>query len=293
MSMAQNFEQQVSDIKIPEIDVHDRVTAAISSRKNKKNIVHPKLLIAAVISLLFIVGTGFASVKIINLYNEQGEQWVSIQPFNEENAKPETTTRGVSDYYLTLIEEGEAIAVYHPDNNKDQVVYVRSKPVEYRQWDKLVNDSRHSFSLPSSLSDKFDFQFAIIHRAAVEPNKDSLIEESRTNGNKVTYEKLKLLEEVLAVTLNFIIGDYNYTVTMSEGRSWETVYTDLFHNVGSQKLKVSGIDGFLTTDEYGTKMLWRSSDEMGDVFFDVSTSNTSPHVAEELTSLLNQLAAGH
>jgi len=291
MSTVQSFEQQVNEIKIAEIDVHDQVMYAISAGKNRRNIAQPKLLFAAVISLAFIMVTGFASVKIINLYNEKGEKWVSIQPFNEEQAKPVLSTGGVSDYYLTLIEEGEAIAVYNPNNNVNGVVSVRSKPVEYKQWDRLVMDASYSFPLPASLNDKFDFQFANINRAGVEPNTERLIEESRAKGNKVTYEKLKVFEEILSVTLVFNISEYNYTVTMSEGQSWETVYTDQFHNEGSQQLIVSGIDGYLTSNEHQTLALWRSSEEMGDVFFNISTNNTSPRVAEEITSLLSQLVA--
>ena len=107
----------------------------------------------------------------------------------------------------------------------------------------------------------------------------------------MTYEKLKALEEILSVTLVFIIGDYDYTVTMSDGQSWRKVYTDRFHNEGSQQLKVSGIDGYLTSNEHRTNVMWRSSEEMGDVFYDVSTNNTSPHAAEEITSLLSQMVA--
>lgn len=125
MSTVQSFEQQVNEIKIDEIDVNEQVMMVISSRKNRRNMLQPKLLIAAVISLVLIAGTGIASFHMINLNNEKGEHWVSILPFNEEQAKPATEISGMSDYYLTLIEEGEAIAVYNPTNNEDQVVTVR------------------------------------------------------------------------------------------------------------------------------------------------------------------------
>ena len=291
MSAVQSFEQQVNEIKVPEIDVHDQVMYAISTREHRSNPIQSKWLIAAVISLVLVVGTGFASVKIINLYNDKGEQWVSILPFNEEQEKPAISTDGTSDYYLTLIEEGEAIAVYNPNNNDDRVVAVRTKPVQYKQWDRLIMDVSDSFPLPASLNDQFIFQFATISHAAVEPNTESLIEESRANGDKVTYEKLELLDDVQSLTLVLMVGGYDYTVSMFEGQSWETVYTDQIHNGGSQQLKISGIDGYLTSNEHRTNVMWRSSEEMGDVFYDVSTNNTSPHAAEEITSLLSQMVA--
>ena len=157
MSAVQSFEQQVNEIKVPEIDVHDQVMHAISARKNRSIMFQPKLLIAVAISLVVLMGTGFASVKIINLYNDKGEQWVSILPFNEEQTKLQIAERGILDYYLTLIEEGEAIAVYSPNNNDNRVVSVSSKPVEYKQWDRLIMDVSDSFPMPASLNNKFNF----------------------------------------------------------------------------------------------------------------------------------------
>lgn len=291
MSMIQSLEQQVNEMKIAEIDVHDQVMHAISARKNRRNTIQPKLLIAVVISLVFIVGTGFASVKFINLYNDKREQWVSILPMNEEEARLSAETRGISDYYLTLIEEGEAIAVYNPNNNDDQVVSVRPKPVQHNEWNQLIIDVGDRFPLPKSLSEQYDFQFATINRAAIEPNTEKLIEESKANGNKVTYEKLKLEEDIHSLTMVLMIGGNDYTISMYEGKSWGTVYTTEFNKEGSQPFKVGGIDGYITSDEFQTFAMWRSSESMGDVFYQIYTNNTSHQANDEIKTLLNELVA--
>lgn len=43
---------------------------------------------------------------------------------------------------------------------------------------------------------------------------------------------------------------------MSEGQSWETVYTTEFNNKVSQQFKISEIEGYLTSDEFQTSAMW-------------------------------------
>lgn len=56
---------------------------------------------------------------------------------------------------------------------------------------------------------EINFQFATVNRAAAESNTELLIEESQATGNKVTYEKLKLEEDIDSLTMVFMIEDYD------------------------------------------------------------------------------------
>lgn len=287
MSTTKSLEQQIRDIQLPQIDIHDSVMHTISSKKQPINIFQSKLLVASVICIL-LIGTGFASLKYMKLYNDKGEEWVNIQPYNQQHTRPNTDTNDFNEY-LSLLNEGEAIAVFNPINNDGQVVSVLTKPITYMQWNDFKEKVGNRFPLPKVLDAGFSFNSGGISLTAVMQDNKKLIQESMENGNKITYEKVDVLDQIAFISMSLLKESHEYTISMFNGPLWDTVYTDMLNSPNLQKIVVHGTEGIVATNSDESEAIWRSSAEHGDVFYSITTTNKTEQVANEIVSLLSML----
>jgi len=282
MSTVQTLEQQIANINMPETDIHDKVMESISSTQlQKKHPVNTKLLIAASISILLILGSGFASFQYIILYNDKGEQTLNIQPYSSTEKSPDYPKQ-----YLDLIAEGEAIAIYDPNNNDNKLITVSSKAKTYNDWNTFINDVENSYPIPTTLPDSYTFISGTIAYAAKFPDTDKLIQESVDNGHIITYEKVDTYDKIAHITITLTKQDHQYIVSMNEGQTTDTLFTDHINSPKVQKININGVEAFVATKASETNVIWRSSKEDGDNIYSISTTNTSSDVNEEIKAIL-------
>lgn len=284
MNLNLDLEHQIGNLSVPEIDIHDRVMHKISSNKQKSFTLNTKVLIASIISLLVIVGTGFASAHFIILYNDKGEELLSIQPLVPSNSNKE------SEGYMNFIDYGEAMALYSPDDNGNWSVSTIVKPFLFDDWNTFLDAINHTIPIAPSFNAEYKFNQGRITYKAISSDNNSLIEESQEKGNIVTYKKLELSGTIGLISLIFEKDNYEYTVRMSQAEQWHTIYVDaLNHANHTSKFKLDDSEGFISIADDETYAMWRSSEELGSILYQISSTNTTSKVDEEIKAIILSL----
>lgn len=285
MNIRMDLEQHIGDLKVPEIDIHDQVMHKLSTNKQKGFTLNTKVLIASIVSLLVIIGTGFASVHFIILYNDKGDELLSIQPLVESNSNK------ISESYMNLIEYGEALALYSPDENGFWSVSTIIKPVLYDDWGIFYKAIDHAIPISPSFQDDYIFKHGRITYEALSSDNESLIKESLANGNSVTYKKLELSESIGLISLTVEKANDEYTISITNAEKFNTIYIDQLNDLKNiTKFKLNGTEGFVSKVDNQAYAMWRSSKELGGKLYEVNSTNTTSSVDEEIKALLLSLS---
>lgn len=288
MSGDQQIERQIKKLQIPEIDVHDKVMGRINRMQPPQKMLNKRLMIIAVTALLFLIGTGFASVTFINLYDENGSIALSIKSFNDDNQKS-VLTEEASRKYLSLIMPGEAIAIYNPEGNPQNIVSILEKPIEITNFELFGNIAKNVLPLPESISGQFVFVKGVVHHVVDYPDVQNLISKSQLHTGDVVFEKTNVTTEIYGVTMTISMNGDEYLASMHKGERWDNVYTD-FENVKQTKaIKVLGSEGLLMFEEGKVIFMLRLNNGDKDVFYHVTTNETSKDIETNLVLLMEQL----
>lgn len=289
MNIDHQLERQLGNMEIPQINVHDQVMQRIqTARKSSYHFRFRGVVLTAIIAVL-VLGTGFASVMFINLYNQDGQLTFSIKGLDKDNTEPILTDQQTKEY-LQLIEPGEAIALYIPDGNPQNIVSIFQKPIEITDYAQLQFQVRDTIYLPKDISSPFEFMYGIVHYEVEEPTIQRLIKKSEENNGNIVFEKLKLTEEVMGTTLYFNIDGEEYSVAKMKGDRWNSLYTNMDKMKQKQKINVNGSEGLLSYQDGNAEFVWHSAGSAEDAFYSISTKETSNHIESNIVALVESLA---
>lgn len=283
MSIDHLMEQQIKQLQFPEINVQDKVMKRLDSTTMKHT---NHRLILAVVVLIFLIGTGFASVTFINLYNKSGSLAFSVKGFDENNTAP-VLTEELSKKYLELIKPGEAIAIYSPVRNPNNIVSVLEKPIEIYSLKELRQYVEQSFLVPRDIPSHVIFKSGTVHHLLGQPNIQQLISKSQARNGEVVSEIMDVKDEIHGVTMNFLVNGNEYSASMYQGGRWNTVYTELKRMKETRIIQIRQSEGLLIFNEGKTVLLWRLEKEQGDVFYRITTDEQLDKAESNIIALLN------
>lgn len=279
MSTYNHWERQVKQLRIPEIQIQDRVmnqlaiTGAHTNQRRWSGWKRKPVLLIAMI-LLFLFATGFASMALIHLYDQDGRVVLTVKGYNADNSKYELAEEDRMKY-MNLLQPGEAIAIYNPVGNPDRIVYVLEKPFEITNYHALSSLVQPAFRLPEELPEHLGYRSGAVYHLLGESNIQQLIEQSEANGGEAVWEKVEVKEDIKGVTMNFIIQGQEYTASLYEGSYWHTVYTDLEKWQDTQVITIGQSEGVLYRQEGRSKLMWMSDQGQGDVFYQITANGQS------------------
>lgn len=283
------MERQMKRLQMPEINVQDQVMKRLDNSTMKQTYrVRNNRVILAVIVLLLLLGTGFASVTFINLYDKEGSLSFSIKGFDKDNPAP-VLTQELSKKYLELIKPGEAIVVYNPVGNPGNIVSSLQKPIEIYSLEELRQQAGSLYHIPEELPNYVVFKSGVLHHELEDPDIQHLISKSQASNGDVVSEKVDFKNEVHGVTMKFIVKGNEYSASQYQGSRWNTVYTDLKDKKDLRVIQVRNSDGLLMLDEGRTILMWRSEKEQGEAFYYLSTKGLPSNTESQLVSLLELL----
>ncbi len=289
MNIDHQLERQLGNMEFPQINVHDQVMQRVqTARKSSYRFRFRGVVLTAIIAVL-VLGTGFASVMFINLYNQDGQLTFSIKGFDKDNTGPILTDQQKKEY-LQLIDPGEAIALYIPDGNPQNIVSTLQKPIEITDYVQLQIQLKDNIYLPEEISSSFEFMHGIVHYAVEEPAIQRLINKSEENNGNIVFEKLKVTEEVMGTTLYFNIDGEEYSVAKMKGNRWNNLYTNIDKMERKQKINVNGSEGLLSYQDGNAAFVWHSAGSAEDAFYSINTKETANHVESNIVALVESLA---
>ncbi|MFC4598641.1 hypothetical protein [Cohnella hongkongensis] len=291
MSTNEPFERQIKSIRIPEIDIRERVRKQLMTDNKSRTRAwksKPTMLTAA--ALLIMILSGFASAAFIGLHNQNGQLIFSLKGYDDNN-RAYSLPEEIVERFLQSIQPGEAIAIYSPAGNPDRHVSVQEKPIEIYEYEELKRRvPQHSFHLPSDLPDNVLFKSGVVHHLLGHPDIDRLIRQSEANGGEAVSEKVPVYQhQVQGVTLQFALEGNEYTAAMYEGSVWHTMYTDMSEIEGSRHIPVGQSEALLLMKEGKRELIWKSDKEQGDVFYRITANGQSTGSESHMVSLLELL----
>lgn len=297
MSTYNHWERQVKQLRIPEIQIQDRVmnqlelahVGAHASQKRWSGWKRKPVMLTAMI-LLFLFATGFASMALIRLYDQDGRVVFTVKGYDADNSKYELAEEDRLKY-MNLLQPGEAIALYDPTGNPDRIVLVLEKPFEITDYHALSSLVQPAFRLPEELPEHFGYRSGVVYHLLGEPNIQQLIEQSEAIGGEAVWEKVEVKEDIKGVTMNFIVQGQEYTASLYEGSYWHTVYTDLEKWQDTQVISIGLTEGVLYKQEGRSTLMWMSDQGHGDVFYRITAGGQpgeeSVHVRNGSGAIVN------
>ncbi|MFD2114338.1 hypothetical protein ACFSTH_00860 [Paenibacillus yanchengensis] len=290
MNRDSGLERQLKNIEIHYIDVREQVMEQIAAKHEKRRRIRyskPQIIIAsiAVAGLL----TGFAATAVVGIHNEQGKLIFSIRGFNDDNLPPLEQVE-VVDQYVNQLQPGEAIAIYSPVNNPENIITVRDKPIIYEQLEMLkANVPQDQFDIPALDANNIQFKRGYVQYELGRPDSSRLIDESIQNDGKTVVEKVPVLDQILGVTMFIEMENQEYIVSILEGSRWQTLYTDLEKVKAHRTIVTEHGDALLIEREDGQQLMWKSDDGQQDLFYEMSVQGKSEAGADRLVALLQFL----
>lgn len=288
MSIEKLFESKFKVTEFPEIDVKERVMKQISLRKDQQQYkLKTKVTVIAVSTCIFLLLTGFASAAIIGLKNQSGQFIFSLKGYDEENSSP-TLAEEIVQEHLEKIQPGEAIAIYSPYSNPDNVVTAQEKPIYYYELEEFrtsVLDER--FFLPATLPDNIIFEKGLSHHKLGYPDTTDLINQSQANGGVIVSEKIPVYEEVQGITMEFTIDGEKYEVFMHDGSKWHTVYTDLKKVEDTRTIPFENSEVLLVLRDSQQELIWKT--EQPDMFYSIKAQGNEADKELKMMTLLRAL----
>lgn len=287
MSMSQQWERQIKGMQFPEIDVHHQVMGCLNTSPRFSRKVKQKWIISVAV-LLFLFGTGFASANFIQLRFEDGSLALSIKSLDDDHSSiyPEEMT----DSYRQLLEPGEAMGLYNPNGNPQQIVTSFERPLETLNYGELRERVEPFVALPAQISAPFVFQKAVIHHVIENVDVQQFISQSEAEGGKIVARKLNVTDEIHGVTLQFLAGEDSYSAAMLDGKSWSNIYTDLSKLKRTQVIPVMGSEGLLAYKDDMVIFMWRTTLGSQDLYYEIKTNESADEAETVILELLNILA---
>lgn len=287
MSADEQIEWKLKQLKVPEVDVQAKVMGQIVRANSPQSIMHKRMVLTVTI-LIFLVGTGFASFTFMNLYHDNGSIAFTVENDNDANSRP-ILTEEMSAKFLSLIEPGEAIAIYNPEGNPDHIITSREKPMEITHYPSFRERVGNSFVLPEHIAG-YHFVHGVIHHVLEPPDIDRLINDSQKQNGEIVFEKIRVTPEIYGLTMTLLGNGDEYLVSLFQGERWNTVYTDFKKIEKSKVIKVLGSEGFLSFEEGKAIFLWRKKIGGQDIFYRITTNEASKDMETTLVMLIEHLA---
>ncbi|RAV19493.1 hypothetical protein [Paenibacillus contaminans] len=285
----QTIEKKLEKLAIPEIDVHDEIMRRVKLPYNRKryNITSRTVILASVL-LLALVGSGYAYFTSISLFNDKGDQTLSIRAYDQDN-KPSVYTAEELDAALERIQPGEAVAIYKQEGNPEGIVSVMEKPLRLTSLDVLRSQAGPLFALPWQDSESIAFVEGSIQHHVGEPDIAQLQKQSITNEGQIAALLVNVEEEITGVTVRALVEGESVSASITEAKRWGTYYTDLSKMSTIGKVNIRGAEGLLSTNESGTELVWRSGMGNSGLFYRISAESNSPHTEAKLMAMLEWL----
>jgi hypothetical protein len=286
MNVREPIERRIQAIRIPEIDVSEKVMARLESReRTTRGWGLRRRWVLACAAVLFVLGTGYASATWIELLQQDGRPAMVVQTFDSDN--PEPIARKLAETYLSKIAPGEAIAVYDP--SAGDRVSVLEKPIVYDRFDRLRSAVNGAFPLPETLPADVSLREGRVYHELEHPDIGMLEEQSRLNGGQAAYAAVQVKESPVGLALILSHAGREYSVTMGEGRVWSTIHTDLNRKKETRVVNIRGTEGLMAISQDEAVLHWRSPRELGDVYYRISTAPGAEQLDAVLASVLERL----
>lgn len=273
MSTHDHWEMQVKQIRIPEIQIQERVMNRLAgggayANQKRLPVWKRKPVMLTAMLLLFLFATGFASITLIQLFHQDGHVLFTVKGYDAHNSKYELAEEDRMKY-MNLLQPGEAIAIYNPAGNPDHIVSVLEKPIEMTDYHALSSLVQPAFRLPRELPEHLGYTSGVVYHLLGEPNIEKLIEQSEVNGGEVVWEKVEVKEDIKGVTINLMFQGREYIASLYEGSYWQTMYTDLEQWKDTQVIPIGQSEGVLYKREGRSVLMWMSDQEQGGVFYQI------------------------
>lgn len=288
-----NLEQQISRIRMPQMDVHDRVMSEIqkleqTSRQRKG---WKRTLVLPLIFVMALVGTGFAYIHAIELFNASGERVLTIDSYDNSNAAGPLISEAEWKQYDSQLQPLETIIIYQPYDNPQKIVSSYTKPELIQDYQELRRRLGAQFGLPASLPDGYQFKEGSANVLVHVPHE--WMEELRILGDESGRTATRTIQDkglqglqVDGVTLKMDVAGHDVVISVLEGQRFETLMTNREDHVRQSIVTINGVEGYVATVDGKQKLIWRSGNDASSLYYSLETTDVSEEGKQRLVELL-------
>lgn len=290
------FENRINTME-HEVDVEQAVMSKISAGSSRHY--HKGILSICVILALCSLSTGVAYGKeIISFFenmdfmNNKGEVEWSVSTDKEDYGNYQDAAEEVFDGLE--LQEGEAVAIYVPENNPDNIVITRQKPVVIEDID-LVNSfciGMLQADVAKEILHKYEFSHSsVTYEVSEQPDIEKMREEAYKTGKSAVVNNLAVTDNITAISSEYYDsseGDTepDFSVIMTAWYDNEVIFTNGEGNAIQEydKIMLSDSEVLYRNEEGIQSILWLSDG----CYFKVSSERESM-TKEELLQIAGEI----
>lgn len=183
MQMESKIKEHFNSVSMPKVDVSNKVMNRIINPTSKPNMFTKKKYAIIVLSVIFIITTGFGISKLITMEDKEGNiLWTYNEGTNEYNH----LDKMMEDKQTKLkLKPGESVVLYVNKDNPSKFMRIISEPIITNKFSEIQKNMSDHLRFPEVLLEKYNFTEGRIDK---EPKNLNTEEISREAAKTTTYD---------------------------------------------------------------------------------------------------------
>lgn len=183
MQMESKIKEHFNSVSMPKVDVSNKVMNRIINPTSKPNMFTKKKYAIIVLSVIFIITTGFGISKLITMEDKEGNiLWTYNEGTNEYNHLDKMMENKQTKLKL---KPGESVVLYVNKDNPSKFMRIISEPIITNKFSEIQKNMSDHLRFPEVLLEKYNFTEGRIDK---EPKNLNTEEISREAAKTTTYD---------------------------------------------------------------------------------------------------------